>query len=798
MINAFSNKTTFWKFLCDNIIRIPIIQRDYAQGRIGKEELRQSFLLSLKNVLDNDSNELILDFVYGCKETDSINPLDGQQRITTLWLFHWYIAYKAGLINKENSEIFCRFTYETRASSRDFCRKLSVFSQPISNNDISIADCIQNQTWFLSAWRQDTTIQAMLRMLSGTEKKNSNNENIIDGLEELFSKNTKQDFICYWNKLIDTTKCNIFFYYLDLVGLNLSDDLYIKMNARGEQLSSFDNFKADFIEFIKKQDLESMFLSKLLDPKDGIPILLDTNWTDIFWENRSINNQIDQIYFAFINRFFLNSLIVQKANTKKDQYEYTSDSLRDNESFTFFYGTASDDSKIKYQSFKYYKSCIDNNYEIIDSLRKTLNKYFEVREMTPNSFFYPHWNNNQSFSYIPIYNDINNTECKSITQSQRVIFYAISKYLENEAYDKISLKQWMRVVWNLVENANIDNVPSMIGNIRLIDELSKGAGSIYKFLLEKTDIENYANKDQLEEEIEKARKILNPDGSLRKYDGLIDRFKGLSWEEVIIEAESTTFFNGSIRFLYRNENYKQKVDWSNFDIKFKNCEEIFDKNGLKEQYKVSVTKALVLQCTIWNKQLYDKQIFNPNAETWKNILCSENWIPQVHLILSTNSSKIEELSQVSDLEDVNINKFIVPFLSKLPFKQIVEDYPESRFRWYERLGLYKPRGQDAIVFDWDKWNRNELLLQLLMQPSNKTIVDSKIDGFDFFRGWDIDFSYKDNKFKWFANGKIYIMDGFSRNLFYDVHNKKLDCSDLKKELEGLINESDKNLVNAGK
>lgn len=36
-----ANKTTFWSFLRNNYIEIPIIQRDYAQGRLGKENLRK-------------------------------------------------------------------------------------------------------------------------------------------------------------------------------------------------------------------------------------------------------------------------------------------------------------------------------------------------------------------------------------------------------------------------------------------------------------------------------------------------------------------------------------------------------------------------------------------------------------------------------------------------------------------------------------------------------------------------------------------------------------------------------------
>ena len=51
-----SKEITFWKFLQENSIEIPIIQRDYAQGRIGKEYLRKTFIESLKAALDNNNN----------------------------------------------------------------------------------------------------------------------------------------------------------------------------------------------------------------------------------------------------------------------------------------------------------------------------------------------------------------------------------------------------------------------------------------------------------------------------------------------------------------------------------------------------------------------------------------------------------------------------------------------------------------------------------------------------------------------------------------------------------------------
>ena len=81
-----NNKTTFWNYIKNNVIEIPIIQRDYAQGRLGKENLRKNFLTDLKKALDQDSpcenTAMKLDFVYGSTENNKMNPLDGQQRLT--------------------------------------------------------------------------------------------------------------------------------------------------------------------------------------------------------------------------------------------------------------------------------------------------------------------------------------------------------------------------------------------------------------------------------------------------------------------------------------------------------------------------------------------------------------------------------------------------------------------------------------------------------------------------------------------------------------------------------------------
>ena len=71
-------------------IEIPLIQRDYAQGRPGAwvEEIRVSFLEVLLDAIVG-GEPVGLDFVYGKIEGSTFHPLDGQQRLTTLFLLHW-------------------------------------------------------------------------------------------------------------------------------------------------------------------------------------------------------------------------------------------------------------------------------------------------------------------------------------------------------------------------------------------------------------------------------------------------------------------------------------------------------------------------------------------------------------------------------------------------------------------------------------------------------------------------------------------------------------------------------------
>jgi hypothetical protein len=99
-------------------IRVPMIQRDYAQGRLTETEVREEFLNALEAALKKPADDpmlpLNLDFIYGSVEGDDETrflPLDGQQRLTTLFLLHWYLAWR-----DEQWDVFRSGLINTRAS----------------------------------------------------------------------------------------------------------------------------------------------------------------------------------------------------------------------------------------------------------------------------------------------------------------------------------------------------------------------------------------------------------------------------------------------------------------------------------------------------------------------------------------------------------------------------------------------------------------------------------------------------------------------------------------------------------
>ena len=154
-------KLTFLEALEVHNIVIPVIQRDYAQGRdnVQAENIREAFVQRLTKAAWGETLNLDLVYMAGKDENEWV-PVDGQQRLTTLFLFHLY--------HLEDVSALKRFSYEVRTSSVAFCEAV------VKNHQTWLkavragqrpSVVIRDQAWFLVKWERDPTVMGMLRTL---------------------------------------------------------------------------------------------------------------------------------------------------------------------------------------------------------------------------------------------------------------------------------------------------------------------------------------------------------------------------------------------------------------------------------------------------------------------------------------------------------------------------------------------------------------------------------------------------------------------------------------------------------
>lgn len=282
------------KYLLENYkVMIPLIQRDYAQGRDTELELRKGFVHKINQSLQSGQPTLNLDFIYGYikqanTEEHIFIPLDGQQRLTTLWLLHWFLApRKNQKLTSDTIAYLSRFTYETRLSSKRFCQQL--INQPLEIvEETALSDQITDAPWFIASWSNDPTVSSMLNMLDSLQTDITDKRNA-------------------WLSLINKNKVTFDFIDIKSDEFKLTDDLYIKMNSRGKPLTQFENFKAQFSDLLASSNTDYFnsvrkYENTNLSYQQYFAFNIDSKWMDLFWSYRDkTDNGIDESIYLFIN-----------------------------------------------------------------------------------------------------------------------------------------------------------------------------------------------------------------------------------------------------------------------------------------------------------------------------------------------------------------------------------------------------------------------------------------------------------------------------------------------------------------
>ncbi len=302
-------------------IRIPIIQRDYAHGRKDEKsrEIRKNLIKDIKACLEGNS-VMDFNFVYGTVAHGIFYPVDGQQRLTTLYLLHWFLACNCGKFHEFSN--LKGFSYMTRNSAAEFfalMKQSDTKLKDLAKGSVNLREEIEKQPWFQVEWGYDPTVDSVLTFLGDLSA------------DQDFRRNAAR----YYGRL----ECGaITFHHIVEEGSGAEEKAaksYIRMNARGKALEPFENLKA-MIDSIEGQLDESFDIVKEYDSAYMDVLYNDCSSTNLKGKTEEINRKsLD----CFKNLYNLNLQLYKKTGMMIEAdsdfvnkiYEYSQKELDGNE-----------------------------------------------------------------------------------------------------------------------------------------------------------------------------------------------------------------------------------------------------------------------------------------------------------------------------------------------------------------------------------------------------------------------------------------------------------------------------------
>lgn len=628
-------------------IEIPLIQRDYAQGRESENEVRDHFLNALHDALvrsgDNSGYALNLDFVYGSKEdggSGTFLPLDGQQRLTTLFLLHWYLGWRDGRLDEVRDMLWdgrhSRFTYCVRPSGTEFFDELVRYTPALMPDDVSsIRSLLEDQPWFFLHWRLDPTIQSSLVML--------------DAIHALFRSTSG-----LFGRLIDADYPAITFQLLPLEHFGLTDDLYIKMNARGKPLTPFETFKARFEEL-----LGELFPSEtrgLNGSQVGVPQFfehqMDTVWTDFFWVYKDAKtNTFDDAVMHLVVSVVRVSLDPESPNFAAD-----TTLLRTKREWTF---------SVLHERGWLTREFAENFIIVLEAWSNSSGNN-RLEPALPSSLHF-----DEAGFFAKASSDPSGIEYLLLVQ-----FAALAFYLrEHEGkIDKESIAEWMRVISNLANNSDIERPEQYGRSLAGLRRLVVRGQSILEYFSTADVGQIGFSPPQVQEEVLKAKlQLANPE-----------------WRSRINSAERHGYFKGQIGFLLEfcgaiAKSKDQEVgEWSQqvhqelqqgFDAYARKAAIMFDQDGLMSggaNSELHLWKRALLATGDYMMPVGSNRSFltDPanNPDSWKRYLRDGQRRKHLKILL-------DQIDADKDI-DPQLNKIIASARGIEPWRAAVVKHPE--------------------------------------------------------------------------------------------------------------------------
>lgn len=636
----------FSELIANYAIEIPIIQRDYAQGRetLAVETIRNGLLDTLHNAIESNT-PVDFDFIYGSLETVASEtkfiPLDGQQRLTTLFLLHWYLACKDGKLAQEISKLG-NFKYETRRSSEEFCKALVTkgVAIPINNETdggklVKLSDLIKDAAWFFLSWEKDPTIKSMLVM--------------IDAIHHKFSNSSG-----FYEILTNKESSPVTFQFLELSNYGLSDLLYIKMNARGKSLTDFENFKAKFEQLLQK---------KYTDKAKQFAAKFDGDWTELFWNYKDKDNLFDDQLMSFFRVIATNNYAL---NGSQENFENKVQLLTNNKEPIYYH---------QYEELNCFdKKCVDS---IMGTLDLLTNGSKPIKNYLPD------------FTLINEFDLFKKVIANELNYTERIQFFALTHFILHHDGNE-GLAEWMRVIVNLSENQIYNSADEFSKSLKSIEYLLPYSGDILDYLTDNQNTVNGFWDVQVKEERIKAVLLL----------------KGEHWRKVIIPMENHGYFNGQINFLLQFSGIEayyhrdKQLNWSAGEDKVyfdafvnysKKASAIFGEEGLKE-----------FDGHIWQRALLCKgDYLLPQRSNYSFLINNDRDISWKRLLRDANEDRRNLVKEL--LDEINIDTL------ENDLRSVIDHYDKDEWQWYvvKRPGIIEACGAKKYIRYYDD---NSILL----------------------------------------------------------------------------------------
>lgn len=501
-------------------ISVPRLQRDYVQGAHQKK-----IIPFVKSLLDVSTN-VDLNYIYGTIDKDgSFLPIDGQQRLTTIWLVKLCLHKSLGL----------PFDISLKYQAREYANNFSDKLLDASLNDLKNPS---RAPWFVKAWNDDPSVCAMCSAIAVIWQLLPTDISGITHIYNSFDSHLKS--------------CHL------PLDENINEDVYIKMNRRGLQLTAFENLKS----WLDKK-VEDISISKKWKQA------MDGEWTNMMWDiidksdlekNLSIDDlMLNCIYsFAFIylskNKTEFNKRFVGKENE-----EIAKDAC-------FILGLENIEDIAD--------ACLNRIGEPVEKMRFALYELETLPIFTDESMTFILGCMNRLYN---TYDRINKSEIRLFskpspenvtvierlinenTYQSRTMLYALCVF---EGSDSTTFESWIYRIRNLVVNTTIDasSIDSVLDGIDTLNDKCS-VESVNDVLHFDKDDENHMhppringfNRDQLQEECLKSE--LSPE----------------VWEEVK-STENHPFFLGRVSFLFdfagHHPSYESLKPYSYYMCKF--------------------------------------------------------------------------------------------------------------------------------------------------------------------------------------------------------------------------------------